>query len=136
MYIYAVKAKDFISQQDIPCTHKIESNNAWFYSGTSDSLRYCREQWFYIGTSEIATQNYYNRSTSLWVKVPKGFPVYSSSEPTKRGHPLYMYMYKGHNSWIYIVPKVSFIRRFHCIIYIYHLASTLLLTCTPNKHNV
>ena len=33
-------------------------------------------------------------------------------EPPTRGQPLH----KGHNSWIYIVPKVSFIRRFHCTI--------------------
>ena len=31
-------------------------------------------------------------------------------EPPRRGQPLYM----GQNSWIYIVPKVSFVRRFHC----------------------
>ena len=31
-------------------------------------------------------------------------------QPPTRGQPLY----KGQNSWIYIAPKVSFIRRFHC----------------------
>ena len=36
-------------------------------------------------------------------------------EPPRRGQPLH----KGQNSWIYIVPKVSFIWRFHCIVYLW-----------------
>ena len=43
-------------------------------------------------------------------KLP--FPiVFIHWEPPRRGQPLY----KGQNSWIYIVPKISFVWMFDCI---------------------
>ena len=46
--------------------------------------------------------------TLLW--VPKTTIPYGFQEPPRRGQP----PCKGQNSRIYIVPKVSFVQRFHC----------------------
>ena len=72
------------------------------YSETSDS-----------GPSEIGTQ--YNKPLNkgrFSRSQVIGFPiVLIHFEPPRRGQPLY----KGQNTWIHIVPKVTFIRRFDCI---------------------
>ena len=52
-------------------------------------------------------------STWTLFNVPNNwFPCSSNMlfEPPRRGQPLY----KGHNNWIYIFPKVSFVWRFDC----------------------